>query len=164
MFRVQTRIPLLVNHMSVGQGKGPAHSRNPSITHPLLGLRPPAPPTRAVIAAPAAGTMSTSRDDPDELARQAGVKEGQAWVNYDKGLSKGRGNGGTFYQAEGPRKWSHDEVYDQNPELEAAVGTADQPMPSIFDCTQGTVGKGRHGEGTNQQKLRQLSNGGDAEV
>ena len=108
--------------------------------------------------------MSTSRDDPDELARQGGVREGHAWVNYDKGLSKGRGNGGTFYQAEGPRKWSHDVVYDQNPELEAAVGTADQPMPSIFDCTQGTVGKGRHGEGTNQRKLRQLSNGGDAQA
>jgi len=93
-----------------------------------------------------------SRDEP--------TNAGHAWVNYDAGLSQGRGDGGRFYVATGDKKWSHDEVYRQNPELEAAVGTADKPTAKIMDCTQGTVGKGRHGEGTNQRMLRYKANRG----
>ena len=54
----------------------------------------------------------------------------------------------------------------QNLELEAAVGTAEKPTAKIMDCTQGTVGKGRHGEGTctNQRKLRYKANRGSAQA
>ena len=89
-------------------------------------------------------------------------------MNYDAGLSQGRGDGGRFYIATGDKTWSHDEVYRQNPELEAAVGTAEKPTSKIMDCTQGTVGRGRplggrHGEGTNQRKLRYKANRGEAQ-
>ena len=103
--------------------------------------------------------MSVSRAG----SRDAPTGEGHAWVNYDAGLSQGRGDGGRFYIATGDKKWSHDEVYRQNPELEAAVGTAEKPTAKIMDCTQGTVGKGRHGEGTNQRKLRYKANRGKAQ-
>ena len=93
-----------------------------------------------------------SRDEPTEA--------GHAWVNYDAGLSRGRGDGGLFFIATGERKWSHDEVYAQNPALSQAVGTKDAPTAAIFDCTQGTVGKGQHGEATNERMLRYRANRG----
>ena len=104
---------------------------------------------------------TTPKDDADDLAKKGGVKELHAWVNYDEGLSEGRGNGGVFYQAEGKRMWSHDEVYDQNTPLVKAVGTKAEPTAKIFDCTQGTVGKGKHGEATNERQLQHRASEGD---
>jgi len=78
-----------------------------------------------------------------------------AWVNYDAGRSHKRGDGGFFFTATGPDRWSHDEVYAQNPALSEAVGTRDTPTCRIFDCTQGTVGKvGQSGEATKERQAR----------
>lgn len=97
----------------------------------------------------------------EAAALRARLKSVQhAWVNYDAGLSQGRGDGGRFYIATGDKKWSHDEVYAQNPALRQAVGTKDAPTAAIFDCTQGTVGKGQHGEATNERMLRYRANRG----
>ena len=104
---------------------------------------------------------TTPRDDSDELARKGGVTEGHAWVNYDEGPSKGEGSGGKFYQAEGERKWSHDVVYDQNEALANEVGTQVNPTVKILDCTQGTVGKGKHGEATNLRQTQYKANQGN---
>ena len=78
-----------------------------------------------------------------------------AWVNYDPGKSEGGGDGGLFYIATGDKKWSHDEVYRQNPALGEAVGTRDEPTCHIFDCVQGTVGiEGKGGEATGERQTR----------
>ena len=82
-------------------------------------------------------------------------------MNYDEGLSKGEGSGGKFYQAEGEKKWSHDAVYDQNEALANEVGTQVNPTVKILDCTQGTVGKGKHGEATNLRQTQYKANQGD---
>jgi hypothetical protein len=58
------------------------------------------------------------------------------------------------YTANGPKSWSHDEVYAQNPLLALAAGTMDDPRAEIMDVTQGSGPKVSSGEAT---KLRQAS-------
>ena len=82
-----------------------------------------------------------------------------AWVNYDAGMSEGRGDGGLYFTADG--HWNHDEVYAQNvnPALEKVVGTRKDPTAHIFDYTQGTVGnEGQSEEGTGEQQARYRRN------
>ena len=100
-------------------------------------------------ALPLEGSKTVSRDPP--------TTKGQAWVCFDIGRSHGFAGGGLFYTANGPNSSSHDEVYKQNPVLEQAVGTRDEPTCRIFDCTQGTVGN--EGPGGEATRLRQAKYG-----
>jgi len=88
-----------------------------------------------------------------------------AWVNYDAGVSEGRGNGGLYYTATGKQSWSHDEVYAQNPALEKVVGTRQEPTSHVFDCTQGNLDRdGESGEATGERQMRYGRNEAQREV
>jgi len=76
------------------------------------------------------------------VSRDPPAQTGQAWVKYD----------GMYFTADGDDRWNHDEVYRQNPLLDQAVGTEDDPRAGVLKCTQGGGKTGEHGEAT---KLRQ---------
>ena len=61
--------------------------------------------------------------------------------------------GAFCFTAHGPKSWSHDEVYAQNPPLAEAAGTKDDPRAAIMAITQGSGAK-VGGEATN---LRQAT-------
>ena len=52
-----------------------------------------------------------------------------------------------------PNPWSHDEVYRQNPLLEEAVGTKDDPKKEIMEVTQGS-GKRESRMATKQRQAK----------
>jgi len=89
---------------------------------------------------------AVARGSTSLVSRTEPAQKGQAWVYY----------GGFYFTASsGDKESSHDEVYRQNPRLEEAVGTEDDPRAEIKDCTQGGGAK-VSGEAT---KLRQAKYG-----
>jgi len=85
------------------------------------------------------------------ISRSEPAQKGKAWVCY----------GGFYFTAgSGDKESRHDEVYAQNPLLELAVGTADDPRAAVMDCTQGGGGELARGESeaTKQRQAQYSAN------